>query len=522
MPLDTSPAAAPILSLGGIVKRFGSLAALDDVSTAFAPGRVHGVLGENGAGKSTLMRIAAGLLAPDAGTIATAGGQSPRWNPQAAAAAGVAMVHQHFMLVPSLTVAENCAVGRRWLGQWGARQRATQIVRDVGARTGLQVDPNVRVEALSVGEQQRAEIIRALCTADRGLKLLILDEPTAVLTPTEAEQLFVALDRLKGEGLAIVFISHKLGEVARLCDDLTILRKGQRVFAGAARELSQGDMAKLMVGASVAPLPARTSVSTPETVLSTRGVCAVDAVSRRAVREIDLEVRRGEIVGIAGVEGNGQDLLAALLAGVAPVRSGRILLAGADATRLGVRARAARGLANIPEDRLRQALVPGLSIVENLMLREYRGATRAGSQDGRLEPLSRFGLLRWSTARRQAADLIDRYDIRTPSPQLAIERLSGGNQQKVVLARELAGEPAAIIAHNPVRGLDVAATQFVFERLLAQRQRGAGILLIHSDLDELLAIADRLYVMFDGRLLPTSWPACDRQTIGRLMLGSAA
>ncbi len=517
----------PALHLEHITKRFAALVALDDVSAAFVPGRVHGVLGENGAGKSTLMRIAAGLLWPDDGRILTPDGSLTGWSPAQSGRAGIAMVHQHFMLVPNLTVAENCTLGRRELGQWGARRRAAQLVRDVGRQIGLPVDPDAKIETLSVGERQRVEILRALSIARR---VLILDEPTAVLTPQEVEPFFAAIERLKQQGLAIAFISHKLGEVARICDDLTILRRGRCVYSGPARDLTPANMARCMVGADLAPpgtprsavAASQGSTSTGTMVLKLTSVTAGaphlpasrpdgGSTAGRGVREVNVAVRAGEIVGIAGVEGNGQDVLASVLVGLTPVRDGTIQLAGRDVTHAPPRARSRLGMAHVAEDRLRQALVPGMNLAENLSLRGYRSA-----------PLSSRGFLRWSLARRRAGDLVRGFDVRAPGVDVPIEQLSGGNQQKVVIARELSGSPAVILAHNPVRGLDIAATRFVFDALLAQRDRGAGILLIHSDLDELLELADRLYVMYAGRCISTDWPQCTREHIGQLMLGAAS
>jgi len=500
-----------VLKLSNISKRFGGLEALTDVSAAFRAGTVHGVLGENGAGKTTLMRVAAGLLFPDAGSIRVDGRELPFGSPPACAAAGIGMVHQHFMLVPTLTVAENCLIGRRDQGQFRARRKAAGEIAAIGRRLGWEVDPSARVEALSVGQQQRVEIIRALSRAGR---VLILDEPTAVLTPQETDQLFAALERLRREGLAIAFISHKLGEVERLCDELTILRRGRSVYQGAAAGLGRDRIVELMVGDAVAPLPARGDAPAPsgrEPVLQLDAVHAYDAVSRRSLCDIRLSVRAGEILGVAGVEGNGQDVLAAVIVGTLRADRGRILLNGRDVTGEPVRERAASGLAHVAEDRLRQALVPAMSLAENLVLKSFHSRRFA-----------RAGLLRRRAIRDHAAERLARFDVRAGSPLVPVRQLSGGNQQKLVLARELDGEPAVIVAHNPVRGLDVAAARFVFAQLLAQRRRGAGVLLIHSDLDELLAVSDRVAVLYGGRLTLTDWPACDRAAIGRLMLGGRA
>ncbi|MBI4581302.1 MAG: ATP-binding cassette domain-containing protein [Planctomycetes bacterium] len=360
---------------------------------------------------------------------------------------------------------------------------------------------------MSVGERQRVEILRALAVARR---VLILDEPTAVLTPQETDQLFAAIGRLRQQGLAVAFISHKLDEVSRLCDEVTILRHGRRVHHGPTAELTTDRMAELMVGQALSPLrPARSlaPASAPMPTLRLENVSAVDPISNRRIEAVSLEVRPGEIVGIAGVEGNGQDLLAAIIVGLRRPSAGRLLIDGHDVGRLGVRERHQLGLAHVPADRQSQALVPTMNLVENLILKDYTSPAFA-----------RTGLIRWGRVDAQAAERLGRFDVRAGSTRTEARHLSGGNQQKLVLARELGGSPRLIVAHNPVRGLDVAATRFVFEQLLAQRARGAAVLLIHSDLDELLGRSDRVAGMFRGRCLPADWPRCDRAAIGRLML----
>ncbi len=494
-----------MLALTNITKSFDGVAALAGVGLELAPGRVHGVLGENGAGKTTLMRVAAGMCRPDAGEIRLDGRVLHLTSPQHARQAGISMVHQHFCLVPALTVAENCILGRREYGQYVSRRVVAGRLRMLSERIGLTVDPSARVESLSVGEQQRVEIVRALCDAGR---VLILDEPTAVLTPQETDRLFEAMDRLRGQGLAIAFISHKLQEVRRICDDLTILRRGRCVYRGPAADLSTAQMAEHMVGEAVPELLNREGdAGDGPAVLELRGVEARDPGSHRRLAGVDLTVRPGEIVGVAGVEGNGQDVLAAVIVGVlAPLRGG-VWLDGREVTGWSVRARTAAGLAHIAEDRLRQALVPAMTLRENLILKAY------GS-----EAFGRYGWLHWGAVQRHATERLARFDVRPPAPLAEARSLSGGNQQKVVLARELGGRPRLVVAQNPARGLDVSATRFVFGQLLEQRRAGAGVLLIHSDLDELLALADRVVVMAGGRCLPTDWPACGRAEIGRLML----
>ncbi len=494
------------LSLENISKRFDELTALDQVSADFIPGRVHGVLGENGAGKTTLMRIAVGLLRPDGGRIQAGDSALTAGSPAAGRAAGIGMVHQHFMLVPTLTVTENCLLGRRDARQWISRREAARLVRQLAEHLGWPIDPDVTIDSLAVGQQQRVEIVRALGVAKR---VLILDEPTAVLTPQETDGLFAAIDKLRRDGLAIIFISHKLNEVRRICDDLTILRRGRCVYSGPAAALTTDQMAEHMVGTRIAPLPVRrTAAIDGPPALDLREICASDPRSHRRIVDINLSVRRGEIVGIAGVEGNGQDVLASTVVGLTQPSTGHIAICGRDMTASSTRVRTAAGLAHIAEDRLKQALVPALTVAENLVLKTARSREFASA-----------GLISWRAVREYAAEQMQRFDIRAESPTAEVRHLSGGNQQKLVLARELAGHPRIIVAQNPVRGLDVAATRFVFAQLLDQRDHGAGILLIHSDLDELLTMADRVAVMYEGRCVMTGWPECDRDEIARRMLG---
>ena len=419
------------------------------------------------------------------------------------------MVHQPLILVPTLTVAENCAIGRR---DWGWRfdpARVAGQIQELGNRIGLHVEPTARIESLSVGERQRVEIIRAL-SGDSSV--LILDEPTAVLTPQETEQLFKALTKLRDDGLAIVFISHKLDEVEQVCDEVTILRRGRVVHQGVAAALGRDDMARHMVGSEVPALSSR-DTSKPEGPirLELSGISAESPVAQRRIRNLSLVVRSGEVLGIAGVEGNGQDVLAAVVAGVIQPGMGVITFDDNDVTRMGVRQRYQRGLANIAEDRITQSLVPEMTLADNLMLRHHRNA-----------PFSRFGWMNRHQIGEHANDRLSAFNIQPSDVNAMAGQLSGGNQQKLVLARELDGSPRCIVAHNPVRGLDVAATRFVFDQLLEQRRRGAAILLIHSDLDELFTVADRIMVLYRGELHETRWPDCDRDEIGRLMLGGVS
>jgi simple sugar transport system ATP-binding protein len=502
------------LDLLDIHKRFGSLVALGGVTLRLAGGRVHGLLGENGAGKSTLMNIAYGLLRPDRGEARLNGRPLHLRSPADAIAAGIGMVHQHFMLAGAMTVLDNVLLGDRRTRQLLNRRSAAEKLTALADRLGWKVEPFARVERLSVGQQQRIEILKALW---RDARMLILDEPTAVLTPPEVEQLFGAVERLRDEGCGVVFISHKLGEVKRICDDLTVLRRGRVVWEGRADDVSPADLARHMVGHDVENVTLLTN--TGGTDKSSDLPVAREASPTLELRnvhapgldDISLTLRPGQILGIAGVDGNGQQELAEVVVGLRRITSGQVLLNNHDVSRKSLKDRQDLGVAHIPNDRRLEALATSMSVTENVSLKRY---------DTR--PLSRFGIMSWRTARNVARDLVTRFDVRTPSTQTPLGALSGGNQQKVVLARELAmTDPRLIVAMNPVRGLDIAATNFVYQQLLARRSAGAAILLISSELDELLSLCDRLAVLYEGRLTPTDFPITAREEIGKLMAGIA-
>jgi simple sugar transport system ATP-binding protein len=502
----------PAVELLDIRKRFGPVQALDGVSMTLRPGRVHGLLGENGAGKSTLMNILYGLLRPDAGRILLNGKPATIRTPHGALAAGIGMVHQHFMLAGAMTVLDNVLLGDRRAPQILDRSAAAVQLHQLSQRLGLPLDPFARIADLSVGQQQRIEILKALF---RDVKVLILDEPTAVLTPGETQQLFAAVDRLRAEGCSIVFISHKLAEVLRICDDLTILRRGRVVFDGPAAGVSADELSRHMVGRDIEPI--RRSAPSPGTPGERRGggspYLNVQSLTAPPLDDLSFDLHPGEILGIAGVDGNGQQELAESIAGLRPIRSGRILLAGADITRASPADRFHLGLAHIPNDRKLEGLIGSMSIAENLALKRH--ATR---------PFARRGILSWRSIRRTARDLVARYDVRTPSIHAAAATLSGGNQQKLILARELAlSEPRLVLAMNPVRGLDIAATHFVYEQLLAVRARGGAVLLISSELDELLTLCDRIGVLYSGRFSMSGFPREGAaEQIGRMMTGAIA
>ncbi len=497
-----------MLTLENISKAFGRVQALNNISLVIAPGCVQGILGENGAGKTTLMNILFGLIRPDRGQIRLSGQVIAVRSPRVAQKMGIGMVHQHFKLAPALSVTENLAlaVGRNFglLHRAYFRQRITEMAR----RLHWAVDPDSVVGHLNVGQQQRVEIIKALLG---GGKILILDEPTAVLTPQEVDELIPAVRSLARAGITVIFISHKLSEVTRMCDRIAVLRRGEMVFAGPTNELSAEEITQRMLGTqSALPMMGASSAAPgPIRLQLSRVCCPVPGTHgvKPLLDNINLSVCAGEIVGIAGVEGNGQTSLIDAILGSLMIRSGVIALNGQDMRHL-ADFRRARQFACIPEDRQSQGLVLSLSLTANLMLRSYRNPE-----------FSRFGLRRLTAWRAQAAALIRSFDIRCAGVDVPIQSLSGGNQQKALIARELHGNPPVILAINPTRGLDVGATAFVLQQLAAARQRGAAILLIHSDLDELLSLSDRVMVMYAGQLLPTNWPAVDRAAIGRMMMG---
>jgi len=496
----------PTVELRNIVKHFGDVLALDGVSMSIAPGTVHGLLGENGAGKSTLMNILYGMVRPDGGEIRIDGHPMEIRSPRDAIRHGIGMVHQHFMLAGAMSVLDNVLLGDRREGIVLDRKSAAARLIEMAKNLNLEIDPWARVEELSVGQQQRVEILKALW---RDVSVLILDEPTAVLTPPETEQLFVAVRRLKAQGRSIVFISHKLREVLGICDELTVLRAGKVAWIGRASGVSASHLASIMVGQESA------TKTSPQPVGSAVEFASAEATVLRAINLSALGLNSisfdlgNEILGIAGVDGNGQQELAEAIIGLRELSDGKILIGDREISRLAARDRFALGLAQIPNDRKREGLVGSMGIPQNLILKQHRNP-----------PFSKRGLLNWRRARQSAGDLAQIFDIRARSLDSPISTLSGGNQQKVVLARELGlAQPRIIIAQNPTRGLDVAATRFVHDQLRAHRSRGAGILLISSELDEILELCDRVGVLYRGQLTMTKFPKAGVEQIGRLMAG---
>jgi general nucleoside transport system ATP-binding protein len=494
------------VSLQGIRKAFPETTALHGASFDARLGEVHALLGENGAGKTTLMNILAGLYQPDEGSI-WLDGQHRQWrSPSQAIAAGIGMVHQHFKLVTPFTVYENLLLGVRG-PLWLDRRHEAGRVRALTQRYPLAVDPLAPVWQLSMGERQRVELLRLLW---RGARVLILDEPTSVLTPQESQILFDVLRSLAGSGHTVIFISHKLEEVRRAADRITVMRAGRAVAVLPAREASAEDLAALMVGREV--VPPRASPAAPGAQMLVLDRLAVPGDRRAlAVRDVTLTVRAGEIVGIAGVAGNGQRELAEALAGLRPIASGSLTVGGRPVGRAGVRQRIEAGLALIPEDRLHTGLVGEMTAADNLILKSYRQA-----------PLSRRGVLNHRAIRHRAQGALRRFALAVP-PHAPVRQLSGGTMQRLLLARELDEGPRVIVAMSPARGLDVGATAAVHGALLEARERGVATLLISEDLDELMALADRLAVMHDGRISAVlERQEFDRPRIGLLMAGGAA
>jgi general nucleoside transport system ATP-binding protein len=503
----------PRLSLRGLRKRFGELTALAPLDLDLPGATIHGILGENGAGKSTLVRLIAGALRADAGTITVDASELPAGDPRAARAAGVGVVHQHFALVDALTVAENLALGRpEATGTWLSPARLAAAARALAATYGLDVgDPDARCGGLPVGMQARIEILRALSATPR---VLLLDEPTAVLTPHETDELFASLRRLRAEGMLILFITHKLEDALRLCDAVSVLRGGKLVTTVAASDLTAAELARLMVGADVHPVgvPSRPTVPTTGALAEPLALVVHDLATaggaRAALEGIGFTIAAGEICGVAGVDGNGQDELAAALAGALP-RRGTVVVHGTTLPSDDVRAAIGAGLALVPGDRRREGLAAGLMVWENAILAAPL-----------LARFSRGGRLDVARARDFAAALVRDYRVSAPSLSHPIGALSGGNQQRIVIGRALALSPRVLVAVNPTRGLDIAATAYVHAMLAEAAALGAAILLFSTDLDELTAVVDRLFVLYRGRLAGPLAPT-DRARAGALMAGLA-
>ena len=494
-----------------ITKRFPGVLANDSVDFEAQKGEVHALLGENGAGKSTLASILTGLYRPDAGEIAIDGRTVEFRSPKDAREAGVSMVRQHFRLAASLTVSDNIVLGQHDAGWLRTSPRIIDSkVEELAKRYRMPVDPRARIWQLSVGEQQRVEILKALY---RGARILILDEPTSLLTPQEADDLFETLRRMTAEGRTVIFVSHKLDELMAVADRVTVLRGGRSIGTVLTRETSPSQLARMMVGREVVFAQTKQihDLAGAAVVLELRGVSAAGDLGIHALDGVSFSVRAGEIVGVAGVSGNGQRQLAEVISGARPRTAGDVLLAGSRLRSGDPEDAILKGIAHVPEDRMHTGVSPSLSIADNLILKSHRRP-----------PISFQGILRHGSIRTNARDMIARFSVAAPGPDTPTRLLSGGNVQKVVLARELSSRPVVIVAANPTRGLDVGATEGVRALLIEAASKGVGILLISEDLDEILLLADRIAVIYNGRIVGLVPRAeADIQQIGLMMAGSS-
>ena len=494
------------VELAGITKRFPGVVANSDIHLAVRRGEVHALCGENGAGKSTLMKILYGIQQPDEGTITVDGEQVRFRSPADAIKAGIGMVHQHFMLADNLTVAENILLGAE--SQLGIGAKAKARITELARTVGLEVRPDVLVERLGVADRQRVEIVKVLY---RGARTIILDEPTAVLVPQEVDDLFATLRGMRAEGFTFLFISHKLDEVRAIADAITVIRRGTSVGTADPKAVTTRQLAEMMVGSELPSPETRDSTVTDREVLRVDGLqLAADDGSRPLLADIDLVVRAGEVLGVAGVEGNGQTELVETIMGMRRAAGGTITLSGTDITRAGTLARREAGIGYIPEDRTRHGLLATQPLWANRIL---------GHQSR--PPVARRGLIDREAARRDTQRIVEEFDVRTPSVDVAAAALSGGNQQKLVVGRELSGDPVLLIASHPTRGVDVGAQAGIWEVLRRARAKGLAVLLISADLDELIGLSDTIKVMLRGRLVADADPATvTPEELGAAMTGA--
>jgi general nucleoside transport system ATP-binding protein len=497
------------LELRGITKRFPTVVANDNISLSVQPGEIVALLGENGAGKTTLMNILFGLYSPDEGEVVIDGERLELADPSASIAAGVGMVHQHFMLVPVFTVGENVILGLEPVKglEWIDQRAAKSLVREISDRYKLAVDPDALVEDIPVGIQQRVEIIKVLA---RDARYIIFDEPTAVLTPQEVDEFFEIVRGLREDGKGVIFISHKLNEALEIADRIVVLRDGRSVGEVTPDIATTEMLAEMMVGRQVL-LKAQKSPAMPgDVILSVEGLVVLDDRAHQVVKGLSFVVRSGEIVGIAGVQGNGQTELVESIAGMRPSLAGRLTIDGQDVTLKTPREIHESGVAHVPEDRQESGLVLDFTITENMVLDSYYDA-----------PYSSGISMDWPAATVAAQRLVDEYDVRTTRVDVPVSRLSGGNQQKVIVAREFDRDVRLVIASQPTRGVDVGSIEYIHKRIVEQRDQGAAVLIVSSELEEVTALSDRVLVMFEGRLVGEFDPTSATNTeIGMAMLGS--
>jgi general nucleoside transport system ATP-binding protein len=505
---DGGPPASqvPALEMRGITKSYPGVVANDGISLDVRPGEIHALLGENGAGKTTLMNVLYGLATPDEGQILLDGQPVSISDPSDAIARGISMVHQHFMLVPVLSVAENVVLGIETMANpvFLDLKEARRRIRDLALRFGFDIDPDAKVATLSVGQQQRVEILKALY---RDARILVLDEPTAVLTPQETEEIFVLLRRLAEDGHSIIFISHKLYEVLEIADRITVIRRGRVVAERQPSATTEDELAELMVGREVQLTVDRGESHPAAVALRIEGLRARDDRGREVVHGVDLEIRAGEVLGIAGVAGNGQDELVEAIIGLRPLSGGTVTLDGVNVTRATPRSINRAGVAYVPADRQRFGLILSFPLYDNLVLNSYYEA-----------PYS-HGLLRNDQAIvEHAEESIATFDIRTPSAAVTAGTLSGGNQQKVVVAREFARDLKLLVLDQPTRGLDVGSIEFIHRQIITKRNAGTAVLLVSAELDEVLEMSDRIAVMYRGELVATvDGRTADKNEVGLLM-----
>jgi simple sugar transport system ATP-binding protein len=495
------------LEMRGIVKRFPGVLASDRVNFEVKAGEIHALLGENGAGKSTLMKILYGLYQPDEGEIFLNGRPITIHSPTDSTKHGIGMIHQHFMLVDNMTVAENVALG---LPSSRAPRLDLDVVsdriRDLASKYSLQVDPNTIVGKLAVGQQQRVEIIKALY---RGAALLVLDEPTAVLTPQEVDDLFVIFRQMAADGHALIFISHKLNEIFALTDRVTVLRDGRVVGTRFTKDVTKKDLANMMVGREVLLERIRPPREVGDVRLKLENVTAVNEDGKQILKNVSFEVRSGEIVGVAGISGNGQRPLARSIAGLRVVNNGRIVLDGKEVTHLSPSQMYKAGLSYIPEERMHDGVVKDFSVAENMILQDYIR-----------RPYSKSIFLDFKYIAKHAGELIKNFRVKTPTQETLTKNLSGGNIQKLILARELARSPRLLIAAQPTRGVDIGATEYIHNQLLKNRSEGLATLLISEDLDEVKALSDRIVVLYGGEIMGiVESDAVTTEDLGLMMAG---
>ncbi len=497
------------LELRNITKRFGTLVANDNISLTLKPGEILSLLGENGAGKSTLMNVLYGLLQPDEGQILIDDKEAKFAGPGDAMAAGIGMVHQHFMLIPVFTVAENVVLGNEPTGKVGNLDlnAARKLVKEISDRFGFDIDPDAKIQDLPVGAQQRVEIIKSLA---RDAKILVLDEPTAVLTPQETDELMEIMKGLSKNGTSIIFITHKLREVQKIADRIIVIRQG-KVVSEASPKATAGELASLMVGREVDLDTKKSAAKIGAETLVVKDLTVLDDRNQQMVNGISFSVHDGEVLAIAGVQGNGQTELAEAILGLRKIHSGSIQVAGKDLTKSNVRQVLEAGVGYIPEDRKKDGLVGEFTIAENLMLDGSFG-----------KPFAKGVQINFAKRDEIADKLIKEFDIRTPSASTLAKQLSGGNQQKVVVAREMSRDLRVLIASQPTRGVDVGSIEFIHDQIVAARDAGKTVVIISTELDEVLALADRIAVMYRGRIVGIVDAKTTREKLGKMMAGIAA